>query len=149
MEKVNVKYVIRRLWHEIFHIVTGINPRPISALQLRCRGWYGSLGLIPGPIWKMSCNNLLWWSYDVVMRECSLWRQHIDYYTSLRGMFNWIIQWCYPHFTILHQYNRGRLLVCKLERFSGVETRAILSVAILLMFSHFSYRLTGLSGNRQ
>ena len=36
-----------------------INPRPISALQLLCRVWYGSLGLIPGPIWKMSCNNLL------------------------------------------------------------------------------------------
>jgi hypothetical protein len=59
MEKVNVKYVIKRLWHEIFHIVPGINPRPISALQLRCRAWYGSLGLIPRPIWKMSCNNLL------------------------------------------------------------------------------------------
>jgi hypothetical protein len=58
-EKVNVKYVIKRLWHEIFHIVPGINPRPISALQLRCRAWYGSIGLIPGPIWKMSCNNLL------------------------------------------------------------------------------------------
>jgi hypothetical protein len=51
--------VIKRLWHEIFHMVPGINPRPISALQLRCRAWYGSLGLIPGPIWKMSCNNLL------------------------------------------------------------------------------------------
>jgi hypothetical protein len=59
LEKVNVKYVIKRLWHEIFHIVPGINPRPISALQLRCRAWYGSLRLIPGPIWKMSCNNLL------------------------------------------------------------------------------------------
>jgi hypothetical protein len=33
-------------------------PRPISALQLCCRAWYGSLGLIPGPIWKTSCNNL-------------------------------------------------------------------------------------------
>jgi hypothetical protein len=43
--------------HEIFHIVPGINPRPISALQLRCRAWYGSLGLIPGPIWKMSCKH--------------------------------------------------------------------------------------------
>jgi hypothetical protein len=31
----------------------------VSALQLRCRAWYGSLGLIAGPIWKMSCNNLL------------------------------------------------------------------------------------------
>jgi hypothetical protein len=51
LEKVNVKYVIKRLWHEIFHIVPGINPRPISTLQLRCRAWYGSLGLIPGPIW--------------------------------------------------------------------------------------------------
>ena len=59
LEKVNVKYVIKRLWHEIFHIIPGINPRPISALQLRYRAWYGSLGLIPGPIWKMSCNNLL------------------------------------------------------------------------------------------
>jgi hypothetical protein len=39
-------------------MVPGINPRPISALQLRCRAWYGNLGLIPGPIWKMSCNNL-------------------------------------------------------------------------------------------
>jgi hypothetical protein len=48
-----------RLWDEIFHMVPGINPRPISALQLRCRAWYGSLGLIPGPIWKMSYNNLL------------------------------------------------------------------------------------------
>jgi hypothetical protein len=51
--------------HEIFHMVPGINPRPISALQLRCRAWYGSLGLIPGPIWKMSCNNLLiWWMFS-------------------------------------------------------------------------------------
>jgi hypothetical protein len=30
MEKVNVKYVIKRLRHEIFHIVRGINPRSIS-----------------------------------------------------------------------------------------------------------------------
>ena len=59
LEKVNVKYVIKRLWHEIFHIVPGINTRPISALQLRCRAWYGRLGLIPRPIWEMSCNNLL------------------------------------------------------------------------------------------
>jgi hypothetical protein len=59
LEKVNVKYVIKRLWHEIFHIDPGINPRHISALQLRCRACYGSLGLIPGPIWKISCNNLL------------------------------------------------------------------------------------------
>jgi hypothetical protein len=36
LEKVNVKYVIKRLWHEIFHMVPGINPRPISALQPRC-----------------------------------------------------------------------------------------------------------------
>jgi hypothetical protein len=27
--------------------------------QLRSWAWYGSLELIPGPIWKMSCNNLL------------------------------------------------------------------------------------------
>ena len=59
LEKVNIKYVIKRLWHKIFHIVPGINPRPISALQLRSRAWYGILGLIPGPIWKISCNNLL------------------------------------------------------------------------------------------
>ena len=62
LEKVNVKYVIKRLWHDIFHIVPGINPRPISSLQLRRRAWYGSLGLIPGPIWKISCNNLLIWT---------------------------------------------------------------------------------------
>ena len=58
LEKVIVKYVIKRLWHEIFHMIPGINPRPISALQLRCWAWYGCLWLIPGPIWKMSCNNL-------------------------------------------------------------------------------------------
>ena len=62
LEKGNVKYVIKRLWHEIFHIVPCINPWPISAFQLRCRAWYGSLGLIPGPIWKKSCNNLLIWT---------------------------------------------------------------------------------------
>ena len=44
--KVNVKYVINRLWHEIVHVVPGISPRPISAHQLRCRAWYGSLGPI-------------------------------------------------------------------------------------------------------
>ena len=54
LENVNVKYVIK-----IFHIVPGINPRLITTFQLRCRAWYRSLGLIPGPIWKMSCNNLL------------------------------------------------------------------------------------------
>jgi hypothetical protein len=32
---------------------------PISAFQFRCRAWYGSLGLIPGTIWKTSCNNIL------------------------------------------------------------------------------------------
>jgi hypothetical protein len=58
LEKVNVKYVINRLWHEIFHIVPGISPGHIS-LQLGCRAWYGSLWMIQGPIWKMSCNNLL------------------------------------------------------------------------------------------
>jgi hypothetical protein len=69
LEKVNVKYVIKRLWHEIFHMVPGINPRPIAALQLRCRAWYGSLGLIPGPIWKMACNNLL-----LIYDRLNLWR---------------------------------------------------------------------------
>ena len=59
LKKVNVKYVINRSWHEIFHIIPGISPRPISVLQLHCRAWYGSLGLIPGSMWKMSCNNLL------------------------------------------------------------------------------------------
>jgi hypothetical protein len=59
LKKVNVKYVQNRLWHEIFHIVPGISHQPISAIQLRSWAWYGSLELIPGPIWKMSCNNLL------------------------------------------------------------------------------------------
>jgi hypothetical protein len=54
IRKVNVKYVIT-----IFHTVPDINPRLITTLQLRCRAWYRSLGLISGPIWKMSCNNLL------------------------------------------------------------------------------------------
>jgi hypothetical protein len=33
LEKVNVKYVIKRLWHEISHIVPGINPRPMYCLS--------------------------------------------------------------------------------------------------------------------
>ena len=37
LEKVNVKYAVNRLWHEIFHIVPSISPRPISVLQLRSR----------------------------------------------------------------------------------------------------------------
>jgi hypothetical protein len=45
---------------------------------------------------------------------------------------------------MLHQCNRGRLLVCDLWRFSGVKTSAVLSVVILLIFSHFSDILTGL-----
>jgi hypothetical protein len=75
LEKVNVKYVIKRSWHEIFHrsIVPGINPRPISSLQLRCRAWYGSLGLIPGPIWKMTCNNLL--KYGYMRANTDIWGQ--------------------------------------------------------------------------
>jgi hypothetical protein len=46
LEKVNVKYVINRLWYDIFHIVPGISPRPISAIQFRCRAWYEICGLI-------------------------------------------------------------------------------------------------------
>jgi hypothetical protein len=48
---------------------------PISALQLRCRAWYGSLGLIPGPIWKMPCNNLLSDSRKLwaIMKAGGLW----------------------------------------------------------------------------
>jgi hypothetical protein len=59
LKKVNVKYVINRLLHELWHIVPGTSSRSVSALQLHCRAWYGNLELIPGPIWKMSCNNLL------------------------------------------------------------------------------------------
>ena len=44
----------KRLLQNIFHI----SPRPIAALQLRCRAWNGSLGLIPGTIWKILCHNL-------------------------------------------------------------------------------------------
>ena len=54
LKKVDVKYVIKRR-HDIFHII----PQHIPALQLRCQAWYGSLGLILEPTWKMSCNNLL------------------------------------------------------------------------------------------
>ena len=46
VEKVNVKYVINRLWHVIFHIIPGISPRPISALQYR----------VSGLIWEFRAN---------------------------------------------------------------------------------------------
>ena len=43
-------------------IVPGISPRPISNLQLRCRAWYGSLGLIPGRYGK--CHVRRVWRYQ-------------------------------------------------------------------------------------
>ena len=58
LEKVDVKYVINRIWYEIFQIVPDIFFWPILSLQPQYRDWYGSLGLIPGSKWKMSCNNL-------------------------------------------------------------------------------------------
>ena len=45
----------------------------------------------------------------------------------------------------MHKCNRGRPSVCDLWLLSSVKTSAILSVAILLMFCHFSERLTGLN----
>jgi hypothetical protein len=49
---------IKRLLHDIFHIGPGISPRlPYQARQRRWRVDMGR-GLIPGIIWKISCNNL-------------------------------------------------------------------------------------------
>ena len=48
LEKVDVKYVINRLWYEIFQIVPDIFFWPMLSLQPRYRDWYGSLELIPG-----------------------------------------------------------------------------------------------------
>ena len=48
LEKVDVKYVINRLWYEIFQIVPGIFFWPMLSFQPRYRDWYGSLELIPG-----------------------------------------------------------------------------------------------------
>jgi hypothetical protein len=60
LKKVNVKYVINRLWHEIFHIVPGISLLPISAFQLPLRGWYaGVSGWYQGRYEKCHVNNLL------------------------------------------------------------------------------------------
>ena len=60
----------------------------VSALQLSDHAWYRSIGL-PGPIWKMSCNNLLvlphvtcvhyfpliflWFIYQNVSNSWELW----------------------------------------------------------------------------
>jgi hypothetical protein len=71
IKKGNVKYVINRLCHEIFHIVPGISTRhdifhigpdisprlPYQAWQLSWRADMGR-GLIPGTIWKISWHNL-------------------------------------------------------------------------------------------
>ena len=47
-----------RLLHGIFHIGPGISPR--LPYQARQRSWRTDMGrgLIPGPIWKMPCNDL-------------------------------------------------------------------------------------------
>ena len=92
LEKMNAKYVIKRLWHEIFHIVPGINPRPISALQLCCRAWYGSLGLIPGPIWKRSCNNLLLSPSAIDSFWLSVW----IFWTFFPDLQWWVFKFAFP-----------------------------------------------------
>ena len=43
----------------LFTLIYPYLPSYIRICHISCRAWYGSLGLIPGPIWKMSCNNLL------------------------------------------------------------------------------------------
>jgi hypothetical protein len=52
-----------------------------SNISPRCRAWYGSLGLIAGPIWKMSCNNLLRYqisAHDAFMEPLSLAKLDFD-----------------------------------------------------------------------
>jgi hypothetical protein len=44
----------KRLLHDIFHIGPGISPR----LLYQAVGLDMGRGLIPGPIWKMPCNDL-------------------------------------------------------------------------------------------
>ena len=50
-------YMIKRLIHDLFHIIPAIIPWSISALDC-VSGWYGGLGMIPGLIWKRLCINL-------------------------------------------------------------------------------------------
>ena len=54
----SLKYVINRLLHGIYHIAMCIIPRFISDLELDKSIRYGSFGMIPGLILKMSRNNL-------------------------------------------------------------------------------------------
>ena len=48
---------IKRLLHDIFHIGPGISPR--LPYQARQRSWRADMGrgLIPGTIWKISCQS--------------------------------------------------------------------------------------------
>ena len=51
------KYMIKRLIHDLFHIIPATIPLPISALDC-VSGWHGGLGIIPELIRKRSCINL-------------------------------------------------------------------------------------------
>ena len=118
--------MIKRLWHEIFHMVPSLNPRPISALQLRCRAWYGSIGLIPGPIWKMSCNNLLLVS-GLMLWTLIIWniypRNNLNYRIA---SFNNTI---YIVFSYLIKKSRYQIQCAR--RFSGIAFISTLKVKML------------------
>jgi hypothetical protein len=60
------KYIIKRLIHDLFHIIPAIFPRPISALDC-VLGWYGGLWMIPGLIWKV-----MYWSLLKKNTKCNL-----------------------------------------------------------------------------
>jgi hypothetical protein len=65
LKKVNVKYVNNRWWHEIFHIVPGISPRP---LRRRRRNFSPTLLL-------GSCSKQCLFYYDKVSR-CVCYEYH-------------------------------------------------------------------------
>jgi hypothetical protein len=79
----------------------------VSALQLRSRAWYGSLGLIPEPIWKMSCINLLVFNFKIQQNYITDHVCHINYnfdknstiFKNLRTIFlhsisaDWRLNW--------------------------------------------------------
>jgi hypothetical protein len=78
LKKVNMKYVRNRLWLSIFYIGPGISPRPVPPIQLRCRAWYGSPGLIPGRYGKWNviisyyhifCCNMFIFACSIIARS--------------------------------------------------------------------------------